>query len=119
MDASERTVDPNRENGTESHDDAAATLDFVKVLLELRNDFVAFRVEVSRDLRAIRASTNFVAKQFKNLGTRVTLLESDSAQIEADVIALASGTPQPVDYDGSGDDEKRTEASWPKQAGQQ
>ena len=80
------------------------TLNFTEILLELRDSFAEFRQEAKRELAAIRLSTNFACEHLKDLGNRVTLLENARRQIESNVIALASGTPPPIDYTG-GDEE--------------
>jgi hypothetical protein len=87
------------ETASSSSDDSAETLDFAEILLGLRDDFASFRAETRRELRAIRTSTDLACKQLKNLGTRVTALEGRHGQIESDMLALASGTPPPMDFD--------------------
>lgn len=99
----EQASNPSSEDDAGSRDDCIDTLDFAAVLLELRDDFAGFREEVRRELLAIRTSTNIACRQLKGFGVRLMDLERSWGQVEADVLALASGTPTPEDYDG--DDE--------------
>jgi hypothetical protein len=78
--------------------DLDGEFDAAIILLELRNAFVLFRDEVRRDLRSIRADTDFTRKYMKNMGLRLTALEQDKDQIAEEVRAIATATPPPVPY---------------------
>ena len=92
------------ETDLDPHDDCTDTLDFAAVLLDLRDCFSGFRQEVRQELRAIRTSTNLACRQLKGFNVRLTDLERSRGQVEADVLALVSGTPPPADYDDGLDD---------------
>lgn len=78
--------------------DAEETLDFGEILLGLREEFRTFRGDTARVLAAIQASTDFLARQVRNLGLRTTTIESDVTELETGMTKLVSGTPPPMEY---------------------
>jgi hypothetical protein len=79
-------------------------VDFLEILIELQQEFRDFRSDTTRQLSEIKANTEMLKRQVRNLSLRTTAVESDVAEVDSAVAHLASYTPLPEGAGGQDHD---------------